>query len=569
MASRSCPRESRPFSIRRPEALRGNSIGCAPPAWFCFFVCLFILVSPSYGNFMVKPMLIELTGRPGQRLQTPFELLNATDEKTIQKVDLELVGLSQKEDGTWKIIEPVSDSNTSKNPFSCLDWLKLSATYVEMGSKARTPMTLEAKVPPRASGFYYAAIVAKKRLESGQKGVGVTIQFLVPVLIDIHSRVGRQDIKLNDVGLEFVPQTADGPATTLITMAISNPGKAYSRLMGNAVLKSFSKGHWLTVTKTDFRRVGILPNVNLNLKNNIERALPSKKYKLEGYLFVDGRRIKPLEKEIDFAGDTSITTLAADAALELEPSEIFITGTPGAARSGVLKIHNASDADVNIVVTPEIPPALRGAVTGELKGEELTCAKWVKIMPDKFTLRGGARQNIRIITDMPKAESIHANYYSRLNLRATYPDGKNAGEVAGLLCVKNKKVDSKALGQIITMTLAETDEPSHYAVAVKITNAGNIHINPACNAAIITDEGKTVAKIPLIGLTNLMLPMEFRDFSNILDFSGLSEGTYHLWVNFEYARNDVVSNELPLKVSVGADGKRIIEIIKSEKDAGT
>lgn len=284
---------------------------------------------------------------------------------------------------------------------------------------------------------------------------------------------------------------------------------------------------------------------------------------------MDGRRIKPLEKEIDFAGDTSITTIAADAALELEPSEIFITGTPGAARSGILKIHNASDTDVNVVVTPEIPPTLRGAVAGELKGEELTCAKWAKIMPDRFTLRGGARQNIRIIADMPKAESIHANYYSRLHLRASYPDGKNAGEVAGLLCVKNKKVDSKAMGQIITMTLAETDESSHYAVAVKITNAGNIHINPACNAAIITDEGKTVARMPLIGLTNLMLPMEFRDFSNILDFSGLSEGIYHLWVNFEYARNEVVSNELPLKISIGADGKKIVEIIKSEKETGT
>jgi hypothetical protein len=220
-------------------------------------------------------------------------------------------------------------------------------------------------------------------------------------------------------------------------------------------------------------------------------------------------------------------------------------------------------------VTPEIPPGLRGAVTGELKGEELSCTKWVKIMPDRFTLRSGARQNIRIIAEMPKAESIYANYYSRLSLRAIYPDGKNAGEVAGLVCVKNKKVESSALGQIITMTLAETDEPSHYAVAAKITNAGNIHINPTCNAAVITDEGKTVAKMPLKGLTNLMLPMEFRDFSNILDFSGLSEGIYHLWVNFEYAHNEVVSDELPLKISVGADGKRIVEIIKSEKEAGT
>jgi len=522
------------------------------------------LLGPAKGqtSFMVRPMRVEAAIRPGQTVTKAVELVNHSGELLI--LDLGLVELSQWETGTWRGIDPNSNDIDTSKQFSCREWIKLSADSVRLDPLAINTVILTIKAPPNARGFYVAAFTAKTRPKVGVTGVGIIFRFLVPILVNIQARAVRHKIGISDVGMEFRQQSEKAPATTLVSMEVANQGRTGSGLRPSVMVKYLSAGHWREITTAELREVGIIPGVTLNLKGDIVRSLPSGKYKLTGALYVDGRRVKPLEKEIDFVGDPSAIAAAADAALDLEPAIISISSVPGATRTAVLRVYNASDSPVNIRAGLLIPRVISGVAFGELNGEDLACAEWVKVVPDEFTLHPGRRQNIRIVAKTPRAEAMHANYYATVGLWARYTDGQNAGVTKALISVRNKNVQAKPALQPMKLTIA-TEEASEYAIVSRFGNIGNVHITPKCTARLTTAVGRTVVSILLAGKPGSMLPLEVRDFSGVLDFSKLATGTYRLDAILEYTTADGVtgraSSAIPIRVTVEGD-QRIVEIVE-------
>ena len=522
-----------------------------------------VLSAPAWSQgFMVKPMKMEFSPRLGQTVGRVLELRNTgTDEA--KTLELRLVELTQKSDGSWKIIEPGSGVDTSKLP-SCLKWVKLSAETVNVKPLEMAPVTVSVKVPRGARGYYTAGMLAKIRPKPGVTGVAIVVRFLIPILVDIQGRPVRQKIALTDVGMEFREKSEKTPATTLVSMGIANSGRGYSRIKGSARVMRFSKGHWRRVATTEYRELGILPGVTLNLKSDLERRLPSGKYKLTGTLYVDGRRIRPLEKELDFVGDPSVTKVAVDTALVLEPPELSITAVPGATRTAVIKVENASDDAVKIEATAAIPPPLGGVAFGDLKGEDLSCAPWVRVSPSKFTLRAGGRQNVRVIARMPKAKKMYANYYGLLALRASYPDGQSAGKTTTLVCVRNARIEPKPAAQAMNVALAG-EEASKYVVRARFANTGNVHFTPKCRAVVATGIGQSVTEAVLSGEAGLMLPLEVRNFSGIIDLAGLEPGAYALKAVLEYAPGRGAARQIPIRVSV-EEGQKVVTIIEAKQE---
>ena len=542
-----------------------------PPSRLRFAIAVSVMAalwaaSPAFGQgFMVKPMKMELSARAGQTVENILELRNtgADEAKTL---DLKLVELSQNPDGTWQIIEAGSGVDTSKLP-SCLKWVKLSADTVTVEPMKMAPVTVSVRPPANARGFYLAGLIAQIKPKPGATGVAIVVRFMIPILLEIEGRPERQQIELADVGLAFRKEGANLPAATLVSMGIANDGRTYARVKGSVKVMYFANGKWRPVSTADIQEKGILPGVKLNLPADLGRRLPSGKCKLTATLYVDGRQVKPLEKEIAFEGDPAVTKLAVDTALTLDPPELTIAGAPGAMRTAMLKVENASDDEVNIEAASLVPPSLRGVALGELKGDDLSCAEWVEVSPAKFTLRAGGKQNIRVIAKMPKAEVMQANYYGLVSLRATYADGQGAGETKTLVCVANKGVEAKPAAQAAKMTLAAT-EGAKYAVQAKFANIGNMHFKPKCRAVVATGRGQAVTEIELAGEAGLMLPLETRDFSGVLDFEKVEPGTYGLKVVLDSGPGQGAAEQLPIRVTV-EEGLKVVTIIKPEAATST
>jgi len=527
--------------------------------WFLFCIMICPTRALAQGLLSIKPAKVEFDARAGQTVEKVLKLANTGADKA-EILDLRLVELTQGRNGAVWMIEPGSELDTSKLA-SCLKWVKLSAESVEVQPVSRAVVTVTVKIPPSARGFYSAGLLANVRRQRADKGVSIFVRFLIPILVEIQGRPVRQKIELNDVGMDFIEDRQEQPATTLLSLGIANQGRTFSRIKGTARVMRYWEGHWGHVTTAKFKELGILPGIELNLQSDLARRLPSGRYKLTGTLYVDGRRIRPLEKEVDFAGDPTVTRLAVDTPLTLEPPILSVIAVPGANRTAVIKIENASGDPVTIEAAAAIPPVLRGVALGDLKGEDLSCAEWVKVMPEKFTLRGGGRQNIGAIIKMPRAENMHANYYGVLSLRARYADGQSAGETTTLVLVENKNVPLKPAAQVVKVTLA-ADEPSKYIVQAKSANIGNVHYTPKCTAELATVLGPSVMQTLLSGKTGLMLPLETRDFSGVLDFSRVNPGTYLIKGILEYADRKAVNKELPIRVSLDDSQQRLVEIIK-------
>lgn len=528
-------------------------------------VAILLSAQTAFGQLIVQPMRIDLTPHPGRRIKTSFEIQNY-DPNGIHIVDLTLADISQWEDGTWRIIEPNDDYDISKLS-SCKDWLTLTRDKVEVRAMRIVPVEMTLRVPPGVRGFYGAGVIATLEIPPGVEGVGIIIRYLVPVLLNIQQgRAMRHDINLEDVDLKFSEPNGLEPAKTLISANIVNNGGTFSALNVLGRVRAFSSGHWREVTEAEFKDAGIIPGVELNLEQDIGRSLPSGKYKVAAGLYVDGRRVRAIEKEIDFVGDPAISKVASDVALRVTPSNVAIESLPGATRTSMIRVHNDSDDTVNVRTSLAIPPRLYGVTFGDFFGEELDCSGWVELMPEKFTLRRGGRQNIRIRTSMPQTANMIACYYGLLSLHATYADGQNAGVKTAYISVANSTVEALPVAHPIRLNFAHMEE-SRYFIVTSFGNFGNIHFTPRCSAAITNLMGVDMGKGKMLltsSASGLMLPLESRSFSGAFDLSDYPADMYLVTATLEYAPGEVMTNQLPIRVSIEGD-QRVVELIQPER----
>jgi hypothetical protein len=439
----------------------------------------------------------------------------------------------------------------------------LSESKITVAPKQAVKIKVRLKVPPDAKGFYLAGIIATLSPTKAPGGVGFVVRFLVPVLVDIRARAQRQKLTLNDVGMKFRPDSANLPATTYLTMTIANEGKTYTSVEGNVTLKKKIGDDWRRISDVKFRKTKVIPGVEVDLLADTGKRLPSGQYKLFGQCKIGGRRAKPLEKIIQFTGDPTITSAATDAAIEVTPGHITIDTMQGATRNTVIQVSNASESgSVEVYATLTMPEAMKGGSLGALRSEEMTCPDWLTVRPNRFKIRSGSRQNIQIISKVPKTEMAHANYYARLTLHSRYSNGQSAGKGIALVCVHNKKLASEPRGQVMNLTLS-AEKASRYIVTALFGNVGNIHFSPKCQVVIRDSKGMRKVRTNLKGDSASMFPLETRRFSEVIDFSGFAVGLYSVEAIMDYGTGNVATGQLSIRVSSG-DKWRIIEIVAPE-----
>lgn len=526
---------------------------------FCFGIPAF-----SVQSLYVNPMVIEVNPYPGMKVETDLEIRNSSD--MTQYVQFDQCELTQGRNGFWKIIEGADIVSNQVKEISCNDWISLSESKLTVAPRQSIIVKVRLKIPPAVKGFYLSGLTATLSPTEEPTGVGLVVRFLIPVLVNIRARAQLQKLTLTDIGMKFRPDSSSLPASTLITMTIANEGKTFSSVEGNVTLKKRVGKNWRRITDTYFRKTKIIPNVEVQFVTDIERQLPSGQYKLFGQIKIGGRRAKPLDKIIKFKGDPTITDAATDAAIEVTPRYITIETIQGATRNTIIQVSNASEAgSVEVHASLVVPETLKGVAMGALRGEDLTCPDWLTVRPNKFKLRAGARQNIKIISKVPNSEMAYANYYASLNLRSIYSNGQSAGSSSALVCVHNKNSESEPRGQVMNLTV-NAEKPSRYVVTAQFGNVGNIHYIPKCRAVIYDAKGMIKANLNLKGNAFPMFPLEVRGFSEVIDFSMFEAGRYYIEPIMDYGTGNLASARLPIQISI--EGReRMVEIVTPKLEA--
>jgi len=529
---------------------------------------------PAFGQFTVQPMKLELAVTPGKLIKSLLHV-RSFDPDEVHNITLSIVELNQLEDGAWDIIEPQSVQDPCSPHFgfdlsklsSCSDWISLTPNNFDLTPYGVQPVEVNLSVRRGVSGFYGAGILASVSPIRGVGDVSIVVRFFIPVLVEIQDRPQRPKVQATDLGMEFIPESGQSPARTIVSMSIANEGGTYSRIKPAIRLWSFTGGHWRLITTTDIDDASIIPGANLKLTTGIRKALPSGKYKAAGLLYVDGRRVKRIEREIDFVGDTRVTGVSADAPLDLNPIDLTIDGMPGATRTATIKVFNASKETVNIRTAMGLPGILQIGALGDVKGEDLDCTGWIKIMPEQFTLRGeGGQQTLRVVAAIPKDLPVpHPCYFTLLALWASYPDGQEAGVTTTNICVRNSQIAAQPEVEAMKLTLQDLGD-SKYLVVARFGNYGMVHFVPIrVKAALTMANGINRTSTFLSGNPNTMLPFETRDFSGVLDLSYVSADIYRLAAAIEYAPGVWEPKQMAVRVSIEGD-RRIVEVLGIQEE---
>lgn len=537
---------------------------------------LTISAGPAFGQFTVQPMQLDLSVTPGKLVKSELRVVSF-DPNNVHNITLSVAELTQAEDGGWEIIEP-NDLKDPNSPYfgfdtsklsSCKDWISLSPANFDLAPGGQTPVLVTLRVQHNVRGFFGAGIVVSTGAMSTGGNVGIVLRFVVPVIVEIQDRPVRPKVQATDVGMEFIPESAELRARSVATMDVENDGGTYSRLKPFVRIWSFTDGHWRVITTTDFPEKSIIPGAKLRLGRTIRKPLPTGKYKISGILFVDGRRTKKIEKEIDYTGDPKISGVGADAPLDLEPLDLTIEALPGASRTSAIKVINASKETVNIRTAWGLQSNLRYKAMGDIKGEDLDCTNWIKITPEQFTLRGeGGVQTLRVDCTMPETATKYPCYYTLLALWASYPDGKDAGVSTTNICVRNEQIDVTPTAVVLKLTTPQDFGESKYLVGATFENCGKIHFTPIkVKAGLVMPNGISRADRFLWGNPNLMLPFEDREFSGLLDLSGVPADLYTLAVAMEYAPGAWIDKQMAVRISIEGE-RRVMNIIGVQEELG-
>jgi hypothetical protein len=484
------------------------------------------IAGPAFAQgFMVKPMRMEVSAAPGQSVEIPLQIRNSSGSD-VRAVDVRLVELTQTTTGSWNLIEPDAETDFSKLA-SSRAWTTLSASRAAIAPLEPAEVLVRVQIPFNARGYYFAGIVVETPIPESVTGVFVRTRFLIPLIVEIQGRPVRQQIALDDVVMIF-DETEGAAPTTKAHLRIENRGQTFSRIRGQIGIERKSGDRWRPVTRIAVPERSIIPGMTFELGDDLRRRLPSGDYRLRGELYVDGRRIAPLEKEIAFAGDPNVDGAAYDTALILEPGFVGMDIAPGATRTTVVRIENPGDDPVEVSASALTPRGLIGVEMGELSGVALSAEPWTIVQPSTFTIRPRGRQNIRVISRIPREGVDHANYYAELALTGQYADGQSAGETRSTVHLANRQIDGDPTGAVEQLTLAQGDEPDQYFVQIRFANLGNVHVDPLARAYVLNPQGTQLRSVALSGDEGMLLPLGKRNFSGELNLAGLEPGYYAL-----------------------------------------
>jgi len=560
------------------QSVTSRIFGGAGQIWIAISIAFLLLAGPAFGQFTVQPMKLELAITPGKLIKSTLNV-QSFDPNETHTIKMSTTELSQLDDGEWAIIEP-NDITDPNSPFfgfdtsklsSCKDWISFSPNVFELAPWQAQPVEVTVRVDRGVRGFYGAGILATSSPMIGLGDVSVVLRFYVPLILEVQSRPARTVVNSTDVGLELLERTAangEYQAVSLATMDIENTGGSYSQIKPIVRIWTFSEGHWRVITTTNFEEKSIIPGVKYKLHAPVRKRLPSGKYKVAGYLYVDGRRRKKVEKIIDYVGDKAARGVAADAPLDLDPMDVTIDGLPGAMRTTTLTVYNASEDPVNVRTAMALQSILKNTTSGNLRGADLDCTEWITVSPEQFTLRGnGGVQNLRIVATMPEVTAPYPTYYTLLALWATYPDGKDAGVTTTNICLRNSAITNNTGPAAVALkVLPHTLDESKYLVTAEFGNVGMVQFTPIrVKAGLAMPNGIHRVSTFLSGDPSLMLPFERRSFSGVLDLSSVPADTYRLAAAIEYAPEAWEPVQIAVRVSIEGN-RRVLDVLGMEQE---
>ena len=229
----------------------------------------------------------------------------------------------------------------------------------------------------------------------------------------------------------------------------------------------------------------------------------------------------------------------ARAQLTLVPPIRMVRVAPGAKQAFELTVSNRSSRAVSCEVEAEdMVLDEHGRPVRAPEGYRRGCASWVEFRPQRFSL--GAQKAQRVLCTVKAPRGTAGGYYARLVCLASPGVGARESGAsinlhfrlvsALLVTVTGTRVYSNIVPRGVECSVKAAGNPSAgaspgWAMAVRVTNTGNVHAALDGEVRILDRWGRVAARSPLRGGRGFVLPGADRVFE-ARGTERLADGTY-------------------------------------------
>ncbi|MCK4605817.1 MAG: hypothetical protein KAU35_00835 [candidate division Zixibacteria bacterium] len=508
-------------------------------------------------NVTLVPQVAEVQLRPGKRAVLPFRLSNADPERPAL-IRVLTSDIRQGMRGQYVLAD-------SLMPYSCIPWLTLPDTLIEIGPGETREIPITVKVPFDAHGGAYGAVVFEilqpeaAAADPTALTFGAQYRFQLPAWIEITVKRGRAVRGRLTPGSITVIPTADDPGLLkkygdrgmVVLAEVENTGDIHVFTKGRLIIRDENR-RLIRDTRLGSGRGAVLPTARTTLRTIMKLPRPGM-YSIKTIVEYGGRSPAIAQTTFEItdtrAARTGESEIALPLYIDMRP-ELFEPSIPaGGFRVQGVTLRNRESGPVAVdVELGRIYYDENGQmwVSDEKADSGRSCAPWLTIEPRNFVLDPERRQNVRITLDIPA--DVSGGYYACVVLNARLV-GDTATLPSPIYCPIYLTVppDLEPGGEIVQI---EVEHPRASATTLKteFRNTGNIHkvirgslnlqlwVVPEAVAGLeVRDTARfeNVAVIQLETDSSYVLPGETRVVSS-QTIEGLPAGRYRAEVMVHY-----------------------------------
>jgi hypothetical protein len=527
-------------------------------------------------NVSLEPQLSEVQLTPGKKAVLTFRLTNE-DQNTPALVRVAANDIRQGPRGEYMLAD-------SLMPYSCVPWLTLPDTLVEIGPGETREIPVTVKVPLDAHGGAYGAVVfeiLQKRsaaVDPTAMVLGAQYRFQLPAWIEITIQSARAARgRLTPTAVIVVP-TADVPEMLkeygdrgmVVTARVKNTGDIHVFTKGRLIIRDENQ-RLIRDTRLGSGRGAILPGATTSLQT-VTKLPPPGKYIAKAIVDYGGRSPAIAQTSFEITSGQAARTGKSDIALplyvDLRPEKFEPSIPSGGFRVMGLSLLNREQEQVTVDIgLGWISFDENGQmwVSDEQVDSGRTCAPWLTIEPSNFVLDPDRRKNVQITLKVP--DGVGGGYYSCLVVNTRLASDTGSSTLPSpIYCPIFLTVppDLKFGGEIVNVGV---EHPTESAVLLKtgFRNTGNIHeivsgyvslehwTEPKqVPGLVITDTAKyeRAGVLKLETDSTCILPGETRVISSqVVD--GLPKGRYRIQIVISYGSETpaVIQKEFNIETS--------------------
>lgn len=455
-------------------------------AWLAIALVI-LTATPAFGQFdvLLSPQVGQLELRPGSRSMTRFSLTNQEPEQSLT-VRIFARDSYQGERGEYKL----SDSAMA---YSCVEWLTLTDTLIDIEPGATRQIMVGIEVPPRAMGGAYGAVVfeflpkIERTTQPGAMATRFDYRFQIPAWLEITVKRTTGAIRrLAPGGITVTPsaeipslQRRVGDRGIRVSLDVENTGNIHVFTEGRVIVRDQNR-RLIQDTRLGAGRGLVLPGNRVPLRSVLPLPPPGQ-YTVKAFVEYGGRSPAIAQTTFEISDDRKSRVGQSEVAmpiyLDYRPEKFEQPVPAGGFRTFAISLMNREQSPVTVDVSTGLLTFTREGhmwISEEETPRERSCLPWMTFEPAQFTIDPNRRLNVRATLAVP--DSARGGYYGCVVLNAHLTTDTSQSTLSSPLYIPiyvTVPPDLEHNGEIVDVVIDQVGQ----AVTLKteFKNTGNIH----------------------------------------------------------------------------------------------